>query len=151
MILVARCGDFSVGFPLASVREVIAGPVLGPPDPRCPGLRGSVTHRGAKVPVVDLRERLGCRAAEPPTPPRRAVVLGLVPGRVALAVDAVVGLTEGTLATPPGGRRALPGLPPVALASGEVVTVLDPLALFRPGERAALAESARAGARGGRA
>ncbi len=143
MILVARCGDYSVGFPIASVREVIAGPTLGPPDPRCPGLRGSVAHRGARVPVVDLRERLGSPATEPP---RRAVVLGLVPGRVALAVDAVLGLSEGAAVAPGSGRRAIPGLPPVALASGEVVTLLDPLALFRPGERAALAEQARADA-----
>ena len=132
-MLLARCGEFVVAFPLAGVLEVVAAPVPGAPDPRCRGWRGLLAWRGAPVPLVDLRDRLGAPADDPP---RHAVVCACGEARVALAVDHVDGL--GTIEAAPG-NATLPGVPRLARAGDRFAVILAPGDLFGAAEQALLA------------
>jgi len=125
------------------VREVIHG---GPPQPlprAAPGVEGMIALRGALLPVVDLRKRLGVPA---PAPGDAATyVIGELAGqRVALVVDHVLDVRRwaaGALAPPP----------PLALAGADscvrgvvqddagMVLLLDLARLLDPAELAAAA------------
>lgn len=131
-VLIGRCGDFLVAFPLSAVRQVVAAPVLGPPDPRCVGWRGTLPWRGQRIPLVDLRTRLRAPAD---APPGRAVVAALHDTAVALAVDDVLGVETTDLAM---ARAPLPGLPPVTAVGKEFLLVVDTARLLTADERAAL-------------
>jgi chemotaxis signal transduction protein len=133
-VLIGRCGEFLVAFPAPVVQEVLAGPVLGAPDPRCAGWRGSLPWRGRRIPLVDLRARL---RAPDDAPPGRAVVTAVGAATVALAVDDVLGLQATDLAA---ARAPLPGLPPVTATGNEFLMVVDTARLFSPPEAAALAQ-----------
>jgi chemotaxis signal transduction protein len=135
-VIIARCEEFLVAIPTPMVRQVVAGPVLGRADPRCLGWRGMLAWRGTQIPLLDLRERLGAAAEEPP---RRAVVTSFEDTTVALAVDDVLGIEEADLAA---ARAPLAGLAPVTSTADSFLMVIDYARLFTPAERAALASAA---------
>lgn len=142
-VLIVRCDEFLVGVPAPLVREVLAGPELGETDPRCPGWRGSLTWRGRRIPLVDLRERMAEATLDPP---QRAVVTEFRDAGtfVAFAVDDVMGLDEADLA---GAKAPLPGLAPIIGAGGgdSFLSLLDYRAMFTDAERDALRAACAAG------
>ena len=99
--LLCRLQTRLCALPLALVvenmRPLPVEPVSGMPD----FVRGLAIIRGAPVPVVDARRLLG---GDTETPATRFVTLRLGERRVALAVDAVVGV----LSLPAASVQALP-------------------------------------------
>jgi purine-binding chemotaxis protein CheW len=89
-MLIVAVHDRLGGLPLAAVIEVMrplpVEPVVGAPD----FVLGLSVIRGEPIPVVDLAHLLGGRAGSP----SRFVVVRVAARRVALAVDAVVGIRD---------------------------------------------------------
>lgn len=141
-VLVVRCDEFFLGLPSPLVREVLAGPDLGAPDPRCRGWRGWLAWRGRRIPLVDLRERLGPATLQPP---ERAVVAEFRDDgtTVAFAVDDVMGLDDADVSA---ARAPLPGLAPIVGAGGSFLSLLDYHAMFSDAERDALRTACAASA-----
>jgi purine-binding chemotaxis protein CheW len=136
-------GQSRCALDILSVREVIHA---GPPAPlprAAPGVEGVIALRGALLPVVDLRKRLGV-AAPPPGAAATYVIGELAGERVALIVDAVLDVRRWS-------ADALAPPPPLALAgaascvtgvfqdpaAGAMVLLLDLARLLDPAELAA--------------
>jgi purine-binding chemotaxis protein CheW len=88
--VISRVGERHCALPLAHVVETMR---LGPLEPiggAPPYVLGVATIRGELVPVVDLAQLLGIGGAQP----ARLVTIDVDNRRVALAVDAVIGVRE---------------------------------------------------------
>jgi purine-binding chemotaxis protein CheW len=101
-VLTVRAGARMLALPIESVVETMrpmpVEPLAGAPS----FVRGLAVIRGAATPVVDVAELLGTRAETP----GRFVTLRLGPRQIALAVEAVLGLS----ALEPADLAALPPL-----------------------------------------
>jgi len=93
-----------------TMRPLAVEPVVGAP----PFVRGLAVVRGEPLPVVDAARLLGLQEG----PIGRFVTVAVGVRRVALAVDAVVGVRR----FPPGSLRALPPL--LHEAAGDVVDAI---------------------------
>jgi purine-binding chemotaxis protein CheW len=88
--VISRVGGRHCALPLAHVVETLR---LGPVEPIAgapPYVLGVATIRGELVPVVDLAQLLGIGGAQP----ARLVTVDVDDRRVALAVDAVIGVRD---------------------------------------------------------
>src|SRR5262245_13274471 len=125
-------GPYRCALDILGVREIIEATTRPSPLPRAaPGVEGVIELRGAFLPVVDLRKRLGVAAGAP----GKYVVAqpGPDPGaRVALIVDAVHDVrrwSRDQLAAPPPLAASAGAAPPCVTAvvkqGDEVVMLLD--------------------------
>ncbi len=109
--LLCRAASSVCALPLAQVLEVLRPLPLRPVPSAPPFLCGLSVVRGDPIPVADLARILG---QEAPVPLRRWVALRLGKRRLALAVEAVIGLRDLEAAAfqslPPLLRGANPGL-----------------------------------------
>jgi purine-binding chemotaxis protein CheW len=133
-ILVFDVAQQHYGLPVSEVREVLPRASLASLPGSPASLAGVLRLRGALLPVVDLRQRLGLASASPRIGQCIVVVAGLDLADVGFLVDAAHGIVPGTSvasnpATQPGRGQILRE---VALASGEVVAVLDAWAAVGP-------------------
>jgi len=100
--LLCRVGDLMCAVPLACVEETMrplpVEAIAGVP----PYVRGLAVVRGTPIPVVDAASLLSGGASHP----TRFVTVKTGSRRIALAVDAVVGVVE----IPPSSLEALPRL-----------------------------------------
>lgn len=113
--LLVTAGRSTCAVPLAHVVETMrpqpAAPLAGGPA----FVTGVAVIRGVATPVVDLRRLLG---ADEPAAPGRFVTLRAAQGQVAVAVDAVVGVSD-------LGAAQLGELPPLlAGAASEVASAI---------------------------
>jgi purine-binding chemotaxis protein CheW len=123
-------GPYRCALDILGVREIIEPSPPQPMPHAAPGIEGVIELRGAFLPVVDLRRRLGTQ----PGPPGKYVVAQPRPDqpgvRVALIVDAVHDVrrwSRDQLAPPPplvqgGGPPCVAG---VVKQGDEVVMLLD--------------------------
>jgi purine-binding chemotaxis protein CheW len=121
-VLTVQLGDEQYGLPILQVQEIRASaPVT--PVPNTPSyLRGMMNLRGAVIPILDLRARLGVDRT--PRPSRSVIVVVDVGQRVAgLVVDAVSDVAAVT-------AEASAPLPSVGIAPGGYVK-----GLIKEGER----------------
>lgn len=133
--LVCAIGEVLHGFEAQLVKEVVRMPWVTAIAETPADVRGVVNYRGALVVVLDPSLRLGLQLAARPVD-ALLVVLDSAPDRVALVVDAVRGLSEGSPRPAPNAAEA----PPFVLGhiedGGDLVTVLDVDGLVRPDVRA---------------
>jgi purine-binding chemotaxis protein CheW len=109
--LICRCATYWCALPLVSVVETMRLPPINPLAAMPPFMLGVSIIRGAPVPIVDAARLVG---AATPSAPHRVVTMKAGDRRVALAVDAVVGV------------RAMPAasldqMPPLLRAVGEEI------------------------------
>jgi chemotaxis signal transduction protein len=133
-VLVVEIGGYRYGLPAAEVVEVLRV-VTCVPLARAPEwVEGVFSLRGAVVPVLDLRSRLGlpARAAEVSD---HLVVVGTWGRLVALRVDRALELAEPEVANADGTGVAGMG---VVRLSDELIPLLDLQDLVAPTEPAAL-------------
>lgn len=106
VLLVAAHGR-SFALPITSLRETMRPLPIEVLPGAARGVLGVALIRGASVPVVDLAALVAADAGDTPRPaPTRFVTLKLEGGDVALAVSAVLGVTE----LEPQALAALPPL-----------------------------------------
>ncbi|MGQ0506662.1 MAG: chemotaxis protein CheW [Myxococcaceae bacterium] len=90
--ILVQVDRFRVGLPLEQVEEALRMVALDAlPDAPAHCL-GAFDLGGEAVPVVDLGLRLGCPPSALAPSARALIILRATPGRVALAVDRVLGL-----------------------------------------------------------
>lgn len=113
------------------VREIIR-PLATLPLPQMPAsVLGVADHRGAVVPVVDLRTRFGLSAPDNPRSQRWIVVSRAGAELVALVVDRVSEVFGGASVEPRaapslGGAEPVRGLTAVYAHNGRLAFVVDP-------------------------
>lgn len=113
-VFALRIAGVTYGLPLARIAEVSLRIHVHPVPEIAPPIAGFVVHRGAPVPLVDMRRRLGY----PGRPPRLSdhFVFACTSRRlVGLAVDRAVGLVEidlETIQAPPRSARHVAGVVP---------------------------------------
>ncbi len=133
-------GPYRCALDILAVREIIEATPPSPLPRAAPGVEGVIELRGAFLPVIDLRKRLGVAPAA--GAPGKYVVAEPVPGqRLALIVDQVDEVRRWQ-------RDQLAPPPPLALGSGlpcvagvmkqgdDVVMLLDLGRLLEPGDLA---------------
>jgi purine-binding chemotaxis protein CheW len=121
---------------LRVVHFVAPEPVHGGPA----WLAGTIAFEGARLPIVDLRDRLGLSAAV--TPETRVLVLDLGAGPLGVVVDAarrVERVAATDIGAPPDVAGLAPGMA-VGLIDrpGRPLVILNPARLLAPEEYAAL-------------
>ncbi len=84
-----RAGGFHLAAPIAQVKEVVRVLPVTPLPSGPPFLEGIVELRGAVLPVMDLRKRLG-QAVGPPTDAERFLIASLGGTIFALVADEVI-------------------------------------------------------------
>ncbi|HTJ41190.1 MAG TPA: chemotaxis protein CheW [Kofleriaceae bacterium] len=120
-------GPYQCALEILAVREIIEPSAPSPVPNAAPGVEGVIELRGAFLPVVDLRKRLGVTAG----PPGKYVVAQPRSGeRIALVVDTVHDVrrwAKDALSAPPA--LAIGAGPPcvsgVVKQDDEVVMLLD--------------------------
>jgi purine-binding chemotaxis protein CheW len=121
-VLTIQLGEEQYGLPILQVQEIRAFAPVTPVPNTPPYLRGMMNLRGAVIPILDLRTRLGVDHA--PRPARSVIVVVDVGQRVAgLVVDAVSDVAAVT-------AEASAPLPSVGIAPGGYVK-----GLIKEGER----------------
>ena len=125
--LVFQSGKSWYAVPADRAAEVVSFPELT----RVPGapshLLGVFAHRGEVIPVVDL----GLLTGSSPEASRRAVLLRLARGALALTASKVAGVSVVTGKLDPMGATGVQQyLHGPALAGGRDVAVIDPEGLF---------------------
>lgn len=125
--LVFSCGTSWYAVPAERAEEVVTFPELT----RVPGapshLLGVFAHRGEVVPVVDLAALVG----HPAEATRRAVLLRMPKGSVALTATKVAGVSQVTGRLEPlGGAGVQVHLRGPAQANRNEVAVIEPEGLF---------------------
>lgn len=146
-ILSVQLGGITIGLPALAVREIVRAVAITPLPAGPPIMEGIVNLRGALVPVVDLRRRLGMEP-RPLDADEFLVVLESAGRTLAIRVEEV----DDLVAIPPGGARSAADLSPAlrhlaglgALADGTVV-IHDPAAFVTQAEAEAI-DAAVAGA-----
>jgi two-component system chemotaxis sensor kinase CheA len=121
-LLLVGVGDDVYGLPMAKVAGVVEPPVA---------LAGGALQFGAAaVPTRTLAEALGIAGRPPVGPAQPFVVVETDTGRLALAVDAVMGQEDVVLKAlhrPAEPKQSLAGV--TVLASGRTVVVVEPARL----------------------
>lgn len=121
-VLTVQLGEEQYGLPILQVQEIRASAPVTPVPNTPPYLRGMMNLRGAVIPILDLRARLG--VDHTPRPARSVIVVVDVGQRVAgLVVDAVSDVAAVT-------AEASAPLPSVGIAPGGYVK-----GLIKEGER----------------
>jgi len=131
--LTFRLGDEIYGFDISCLREIaVRGEITE--LPRVPRfLLGIISLRGAVVPVLDLRLRMGL----PPVAPTRAsriLVVEVDAQRYGLVVDRVDGvarLRNAQIESAPLGGAGSEFLAAVARVEADLIALLDPAAVVR--------------------
>lgn len=147
LVLTFRLNGETFAIDVERVHEIIDPlPVTRVPraDPFVPSL---INVRGAIVPVVDVRGRLGMRAADDGCERRFVVIETMVDDsstRLALVVDGVsevVEIADGAIEEIPelGARWPTEFIRGIAMRGEELVVLLNTQTLFRPGRTAARA------------
>lgn len=137
-----RVDDLHYALSIEAVREIIR-PLVAVKMPHLPSaVVGVADHRGAVIPIIDLRTLFG-RGSSPSTNRTKWVVIGRDEGSpsVGLIVDSVVGVfgvtDESTRAAPPWAQDQIEaGMGDVVSRDGELVFVLDVDAVTDPHIRA---------------
>jgi purine-binding chemotaxis protein CheW len=135
-LCVFRAGDEELVVDIMRVQEIIP-PLPVTKVPAAPdGIEGVVNLRGAIVPVVDVRARLGL--PEPTQTPRpRLIVCRVGPHLVGLKVDAVSNVvrvdTSVLKPAPMGAAEKTPKIIGVCPAGGKMRLLLDVRALIAQG------------------
>lgn len=125
--LVFSCGQSWYAVPADRAAEVVSFPELTRVPGAPPHLLGVFAHRGEVIPVVDLATLLGNK----PEGSRRAVLLRLSKGSVALTATKVAGVSALTGAMDPLGKSGVHlHLRGPAQASTQDVAVIEPDGLF---------------------
>jgi chemotaxis signal transduction protein len=119
-IVTLRIADAEHALPLEDVVEVVRMVAVAPVPDTPPWLLGAVDVRGELLPVIDVRQRLGCPRRDP-TPGMVLVIAATPGGPIALCADGA-GAVE--VVSDDDARGA-----PVLRAGGRLVTLLDPAAL----------------------
>ena len=142
MVVTLALGKEVCALEVGIVREILdSGPITRLPEAP-PFLAGVIDVRGETVPVIDLRVKLGMKAA-PVTPDTRIVVtdLGLGDRRLAVGLQVervfeVAQLEAGGLQPPPnvGGGWRSACIKAIGRLRGDFVIVLDLPKLFSAGE-----------------
>jgi len=153
---VLRTARLRIAIPLENLIEVSTIARLSPVLAACPGLLGSLDLRGHLVPIYDLDSLAAGSPATPEVPPRYAAIIRVAEHQIGLGIAQTDGLLHfdaaalqpidiaATTRVPQTGPprasathgTAGPSDDPFAMIAGnymhdgEVVTVLDPQALF---------------------
>lgn len=139
-MLQVRLGGIAMGLPATAVREIVRAVAITPLPAGPPILEGVVNLRGALVPVVDVRRRLGM-APRVLDADEFLVVLESGGRTLAVRVDEV----DDLVAIAPGQSRSASELSPAlrhlaglgALSDGTVV-IYDPAAFVTQAEAEAI-------------
>jgi two-component system chemotaxis sensor kinase CheA len=121
-LLLVSVGDDLYGLPMAKVAGVVEPPVAL--------AGGALVFGAAAVPTRTLAEAMGVAGRPPVGPAQPFVVVETEQGRLALAVDAVMGQEEVVLKAlhrPAEPKQSLAGV--TVLASGRTVVVVEPARL----------------------
>jgi purine-binding chemotaxis protein CheW len=148
-VLVFVVGGSRCAVPLGHVVEVVRAVAITPLPTAPPIVEGVIDVRGAVVPVVDVRARLGL-PAEPVQPEQRLILVQAGEREVALRVDEVEWVSRvrsSSIAEPEQIARGIGWLAGVARLRDGLVLFHDLDSFFRQGEEEAL--DAALAARGG--
>lgn len=125
--LVFSCGQSWYAVPAERAAEVVSFPALTRVPGAPPHLLGVFAHRGEVVPVVDL----GVLTAGKPAASKRAVLLRLPQGSVALTASRVAGVSSLSGSMDPLGSSGVHlHLRGPARAGSDEVSVIEPEGLF---------------------
>ncbi|MBI3183382.1 MAG: chemotaxis protein CheW [Myxococcales bacterium] len=125
--LVFACGQSWYAVPAERAAEVVSFPALTRVPGAPPHLLGVFAHRGEVIPVVDLAILTGGK----PVPSKRAVLLRVARGSVALTASKVAGVSSVAGSFDPLGSSGIQlHLKGPARAGREEVAVIEPEGLF---------------------
>jgi purine-binding chemotaxis protein CheW len=135
-MLVMMAGGQKLALPMEHVVETMRPLPLTPVATAGPGVLGVSVIRGEPLPVVDLGGLLSSQGADERAKPSRYVSIRVGSRRVALAVDAVIGVREldaTTLhETPPLLRSSSATVTSLGALDRELIAVLDAGRLLPP-------------------
>lgn len=125
--LLFACGQSWYAVPAECAAEVVTFPVLTRVPGAPPHLLGVFAHRGEVIPVVDLPTLVG----QKPEPSKRAVLLRLAKGSLALTASQVAGVTTLTGKMDPLGSSGVHvHLRGPARSANAEVAVIEPEGFF---------------------
>jgi purine-binding chemotaxis protein CheW len=131
-LLVLELAQQPYALSVRQVREVVPRATLTTLPGSPAGVLGVLSLRGALLPVLDLRQRLGLPLVSPTTS-QCIIVTDLARSTVGLLVDAVVGIEgdeEAPLAAAPAGPSEI--IRRVTEIGGRLVSILNPEAIVGP-------------------
>ncbi len=132
-LVVFRLGDEDYGVPISTVQEIIRHTPPRPIPGGAHGVEGVINLRGALIPVVALRARLGSPGPSPAE--SKVVIVDLPDVTVGLQVDEVtevLTIDGSVVVPPPSGLAAGPEgvLAAVAKLDDRLLVILDPSELL---------------------
>jgi purine-binding chemotaxis protein CheW len=154
-VLVCALDELRVGWPVATVREIVRAVTITPLPTAPAVVEGVVDVRGTLVPVLDLRARFGLPSREL-SPDEHLVLIAAGTRTVACRVShatSIVDLPGGELRPPSGLAAGAQGVAGVAADEDGLVIVYDADAFLAESELIALGHAldAAASARDGHA
>ncbi|CAN5899649.1 chemotaxis protein CheW [soil metagenome] len=141
-LLLTQLSDTRIGFSASAVREIVRSVAIAPLSSAPAVIEGAINLRGAVIPVVDVRRRLGM-PARANTPDQFLVILETSDRLIAVRVDDVADVVEipaGDIQTSAALSPALQQLAGVAATSDGALVIYDADAFLTQAERAVLDE-----------
>jgi purine-binding chemotaxis protein CheW len=141
-LLLTQLADTRIGFSASAVREIVRSVAIAPLSSAPAVIEGAINLRGAVIPVVDVRRRLGM-PARANTPDQFLVILETSDRLIAVRVDDVADVVEvpaGDIETSAALSPTLQQLAGVAATSDGALVIYDADAFLTQAERAVLDE-----------